>query len=53
MSDHTSGVTLVVLLGRTTSQIVTRWFMLLHERETHEFEQVRVALRSVKPYFMW
>jgi hypothetical protein len=29
---HTRG-TLVVLLGRTVSWIVTRWFMLGHERE--------------------
>jgi hypothetical protein len=38
VSDCTPGVTFVVLLGRTTSQIVTRWFMLLHERETHKLE---------------
>jgi hypothetical protein len=28
VSDHTPKVTLVVLLGRTTSQIVTRWLVL-------------------------
>jgi hypothetical protein len=33
MSDRTPGVTLVVLLGRTVSRIVTRWFTLGHERE--------------------
>jgi hypothetical protein len=32
---------------------VTQWFVLLHERETHKFEQVRAALRSVIPYLLW
>jgi hypothetical protein len=31
--DRTLGVTLVVLLGRTVSQIVTRWFALGHKGE--------------------
>jgi hypothetical protein len=53
VSDRTPGVTLVVLLGRTASLIMTRWFVLLHERETHKLEQVRVALRGVIPYFLW
>jgi hypothetical protein len=52
VSGHTSGVTLVVLLGRMVSQIVTRWFVLGHERETSGFQQVRAALRSVIPYFL-
>jgi hypothetical protein len=54
MSDRTPGVTLVVLLGRTVSRIVTRWFTLGHEREreTNEFQQVWAALRSVIPYFL-
>jgi hypothetical protein len=34
VSNRTPGVTLVVLLGRTVSRIVTRWFALGHERET-------------------
>jgi hypothetical protein len=33
VSDRTPGVTLVVLLGRTMSLIVTRWFVLQHESE--------------------
>lgn len=33
MSNRTPGVTLVVLLGRSVSQIVTRWFTLWQERE--------------------
>jgi hypothetical protein len=36
MSDRTPGGTLVVLLGRTVSWIVTRWFVLGHERERVE-----------------
>jgi hypothetical protein len=54
VSDHTPGGTLVVLLGRTVSWIVTRWFTLGHEREreSSEFQQVRAALRSVIPYFL-
>jgi hypothetical protein len=53
VSDPTPGVTLVVLLGRTVSQIVTQWFVLLHERETHKLEQVQAALSGVIPYFLW
>ena len=34
MSDRTPGVALVVLLGRTVSQIVTRWLVLQHEGNT-------------------
>jgi hypothetical protein len=33
VSDCTPGVTLVVLLGRMVSQIVTRWFVLGNEKE--------------------
>jgi hypothetical protein len=33
VSDRTPGGTLVVLLGRTVSWIITRWFTLRHERE--------------------
>jgi hypothetical protein len=33
VSDRTPRVTLVVLLGRSVSQIVTRWFTLWQERE--------------------
>jgi hypothetical protein len=33
VSDRTPGDTLVVLLGRTVSSFVTRWFALGHERE--------------------
>jgi hypothetical protein len=58
VSDRTPGVTLVVLLGRMMSLIVTRWFVLWHERErerereTSIFQQVRASLRSVIPYFL-
>jgi hypothetical protein len=52
VSDHAPGVTLEVLLGRTVSWIITRWFMLGHERETSGFQQVWAALRSVIPYFL-
>ena len=38
VSDRTPGGTLVVLLGRTVSRIVTRWFVLEHERETSKFQ---------------
>jgi hypothetical protein len=38
VSDHTPGGTLVVLLGRMVSRIVTRWFVLEHERETSKFQ---------------
>jgi hypothetical protein len=33
VSDSTLGVTLMMLLGRTVSRIVTRWFTLGHKRE--------------------
>jgi hypothetical protein len=33
VSDSTLGVTLMMLLGRTVSRIVTRWFTLGHNRE--------------------
>jgi hypothetical protein len=36
VSDRTLGVTFVVLLGRMVSLIVTRWFVLRHERERDE-----------------
>jgi hypothetical protein len=54
MFDRTPGGTLVVLLGRTVLWIVTRWFVLGHEREreSSEFQQVWAALRSVIPYFL-
>jgi hypothetical protein len=48
----------VVLLGRTVSRIVTRWFALGRERERERerersgFQQVRTALNSVIPYFL-
>jgi hypothetical protein len=52
VSDRTPGVALMVLLGRTVSLILTRWFTLWHERETSGFQLVRAALRSVIPYFL-
>jgi hypothetical protein len=52
VSDHTPGVTLMVLLGRMVSLIVTIWFTLEHERETSRFQQVRAVLRSIIPYFL-
>jgi hypothetical protein len=53
VSDRTPEAILVVLLGRTAWQIVTRWFVLLHERETRKLDQVWAALRGVIPYFLW
>jgi hypothetical protein len=54
VSDRTPGGTLMVLLGRTVSRIVTQWFVLGHERdrETSRFQQVWAALKSVIPYFL-
>jgi hypothetical protein len=37
------GVTHVVLLGRTMSLIVTRWFVWRHDEITHRVIQVWVA----------
>jgi hypothetical protein len=34
VSDRTPGGTLMLLLGRTVSWIVTRWFVPGHERES-------------------
>jgi hypothetical protein len=49
---HTRG-TLVVLLGRTVSLIVARWFVPeARERESGDFLQVRTALRGVSLYFL-
>jgi hypothetical protein len=36
-------VTQVMLLGRTSSLIVTRWFVQRHARITHRVIQVRVG----------
>jgi hypothetical protein len=53
VSDRTPGGTLVVLLGRTVSLTVVRWFMPeARERESNNFLQVRAALRGVIPYFL-
>jgi hypothetical protein len=42
--DRTPRGTLVVLLGRMVSWIVTRWFLpRARERESSEFQQVRAA----------
>jgi hypothetical protein len=54
VSDCTPGGTLVVLLGRMVSQIVTRWFVP-RAREKERVEQVSAGsgrLRSVIPYFL-
>jgi hypothetical protein len=58
VSDRTPGGTLVVLLGRTMSRIVTRWFVLGHEREREKwisvgssrFEECNTLLPGVALY---
>jgi hypothetical protein len=51
--DRTPGDTLVVLLDRTMSLIVTRWFVPeARERESGDFLQVWAALRGLIPYFL-
>jgi hypothetical protein len=55
VSDRTPGDTLAMLLGRTVSLIVARWFVLgarESKRETRNFLQVRPTLRGVIPYFL-
>jgi hypothetical protein len=58
VSDRTPGVSLMVLLGRTILQIVTRWFTLRHKREREReierirFQQIWAALRSVITFFL-
>jgi hypothetical protein len=54
VSDRTPVGTLMVLLDRMVSWIVTRWFALGREkeRESSEFQQVRAALRGIIPYFL-
>jgi hypothetical protein len=43
----------VVLLGRTVSLIVTRWFVPeARERESGDFLQFRATLSGVIPYFL-
>jgi hypothetical protein len=44
VSDHTPRVTFVVLLGRMVSLIVTRWFVLRHERERERDELISAGL---------
>jgi hypothetical protein len=52
VQPHTRG-TLVVLLGRTVSLIVARWFMPeARERGPGDFLQVRAAFRGIIPYFL-
>jgi hypothetical protein len=56
VSDRTSRGTLVVLLGRTVSRIVARWFTLGHERDRHisvgsgHFEECNTLLPWVDFY---
>jgi hypothetical protein len=40
VSDRAPRAILVVLLDRTVSPIVTRWFVLRHERERERDEQI-------------
>jgi hypothetical protein len=42
----------VMLLGRTTSLIVTRWYVWRHVGIARRFIQVRAALNCVTPYFL-
>jgi hypothetical protein len=53
VSNRTPGGTLVVLLGRTVSLTISRWFVSeAQERESNDFLQVRAALRGIIPYFL-
>jgi hypothetical protein len=53
VSDHTPKDSLMVLLDRTMSMIVTRWFVPeARERESDDFLQVWAALRGIIPYFL-
>jgi hypothetical protein len=42
----------MMLLGRTTSLIVTRWYVRRHVSIARRFIQVWAALKCVTPYFM-
>jgi hypothetical protein len=46
------GVTHMMLLGRTTSLIVTRWFVQRHVSITRRVVQVWATLNCVLPYFL-
>jgi hypothetical protein len=42
----------MMLLGRTTSLIVTRWYVRRHVGIARRFIQVWAALKCVTPYFL-
>jgi hypothetical protein len=46
------GVTHVMLLGKTTSLIVIRWYVWSHVGIARRFIQIRSALNCVKPYVL-